>query len=185
VKAHIGIPGNDRVGQLVKETQENARKIYKFYPQSFAKRVLRMKSIEKWNQRWIETTKGEITHQFLPTVYSRISAKHFKTDFVITQYLTNHGKFNQYLKRFKVVDSPLCDCDYRSQDEVNHRIFMCNKYLEQRYRLESVAIEIGIEFKLENIIKNKELFIEFANLIHTIHKKSSEQLTFITLVHLI
>lgn len=128
-----------------------------------------MESIEKWNQRWIETTKGEITHHFLPTVYSRISAKHLKTDFIISQYLTNHGKFNQYLNRFKVDESPFCDCDYRSQDDVTHRIFTCKKYLKQRYRLESVAIENGIEFKFENIIKNKELFIEFATFIHTIH----------------
>jgi hypothetical protein len=48
---------------------------------------------------------------------------------------------------------------------------MCNKYLEQRYRLESVAIKIGIEFNFKNMIKNKELFIEFANFIHKIHNK--------------
>jgi len=174
IKAHNGTLRNERADQLAKQTSENAEIVYQHYPQSFAKRYLRAKSIEIWNQRWIDTTKGQITHQFLPTVYTRISLKHFKTNYIVTQYLTNHGKFNKYLNRFKVEDSPLCHCNNESEDDVYHRIFYCNKYITERCQLQNIANSLGIQLNCQNIIKNNELFTEFISFVNKIHDKCIE-----------
>lgn len=109
---------------------------YEMITKSRIKRLIYQKNVEEWNQRWIESNTGSQTKTFFGTIFDRlIVRKHFKTNFYLTQILTNHGKFNQYLKRFHLIDSPACDyCGYESQD-ANHKIYYCMKYQDKRNEL--------------------------------------------------
>jgi hypothetical protein len=74
------------------------------------KKFIHNKNLEEWNNRWIETTTGAYTKQYFPTIKDRQKAKNeFKTNFYLTQIITNHGNFKLYLKRFHIIDNELCD----------------------------------------------------------------------------
>ncbi len=66
----------------------------------------------------LNSTIGQITRNFFPTVYSRINAKHLKLDFITTQYLLGHGNLKSYLFRFKISESDLCECLYDSDEPI-------------------------------------------------------------------
>ena len=58
----------------------------------------------KWNEHWINSAKGSTTRNFFfPTIYSRFDSKYLFSNFILTQFLTGHGKFKTYLVRFKFI----------------------------------------------------------------------------------
>jgi hypothetical protein len=73
------------------------------------------------------------TKKFFPTVYHRIK-KHFVTDFHMTQVLTNHGKLNNYLMRFKERDDVYEVCT-AAIDDSEHIIYDCIKFDVMRAQL--------------------------------------------------
>ncbi len=131
-------------------------------PVSFVKKVVYQQNLHIWNQRWTTTTKGEITRKFFPTVYKRLqSRRFFATDFYLTQILSNHGKLNSYLTRFKVTDNELC-LVCKTKKDVMHVIFHCLKYDKQREDLIQHVLQNNISWpcNLKNLISTN-IFIEF------------------------
>jgi translation elongation factor EF-4 len=63
VKAHVGIQENELTDTLTKEAATNADVIecYKKVPKSVVISELYEISVEKWQRKWDQTTKGEIT----------------------------------------------------------------------------------------------------------------------------
>jgi len=92
-----------------------------------SKKHLKGLSNENWNKQWIETNKASHTKLFFPTIYNRISAKHFKPNFISTQFISSHGNFKSYLIRFKLSDEWMCECE-RSLETPLHILLECDKY---------------------------------------------------------
>ena len=111
VKAHIGVIGNERADELAKSCwTAEAEPVELEAPISFAKRHIRMNQRAEWNTSWMAATNGSWTRQIFPTIEHRRRAGPFRLDFVLTQFLSGHGKFGSYLNRFKIRRDPGCQC---------------------------------------------------------------------------
>jgi hypothetical protein len=100
--------GNERGDQLAKETTSLSRRRidYDRCPISFAKRHIRAGSFAEWDGRYRSGTTA-VTKMFLPDVHAAYRcARKTPTIGVLTQVLTGHGGFAQYLNRFKCRASP-------------------------------------------------------------------------------
>ena len=173
VRSHTGIEGNERADALAKEASDLDTRdlIYDHYPLSHIKRTLRSNSIIEWSKRWAHTSKGSVTKEYFPTIEERLRTD-LKTNYLLTQYLTGHGKFNQYLKRFKIIDCETCDCG--QNDTATHRILDCDKYLISRMNLINEYNRIyNNRMLLCNVFKHKTLELEFKNLILLIRSTNS------------
>ncbi|KFM77363.1 hypothetical protein X975_26456, partial [Stegodyphus mimosarum] len=59
-----------------------------------------------WQNRWAETTTGHRTFKFYPKINFKLNIRNW----YITQFLTEHGSFSSYLKRFNFRTSDSCSC---------------------------------------------------------------------------
>jgi len=71
---------------------------------------LRDQSIAKWQNQWDRTTKGQATKQIFPAIKDRPTNK-IKLTPNFTAIVTAHGKTKAYLHRFKIMESPECQCN--------------------------------------------------------------------------
>ena len=55
----------------------------------------------------------------------------FETDFYVTAFLTGHGPFNEYLHRFKKLNTDLCPCNAQVSQTVKHILTECPTYENQ------------------------------------------------------
>jgi hypothetical protein len=90
-------------------------------PKSVVESELEAKSVEKWQREWDQTTKGQITKDYFPTVAGRLNMKINITQ-NLTTMVTGHRNIKTYLYRFKIVDTPTCPCGKKDQ-AVGHLLF--------------------------------------------------------------
>ncbi|GBP89234.1 Retrovirus-related Pol polyprotein from type-1 retrotransposable element R1 3 [Eumeta japonica] len=96
----------------------------------------------EWQERYAEGSTGKITKCFFPRVEQayRVLRKIEMTP-QMAQTLTGHGRFAQYLHRFKLKNSPYCACDPAKIQNVLHVLEECPMFLRERVALET---EIGV-----------------------------------------
>ncbi|GBP31136.1 Putative 115 kDa protein in type-1 retrotransposable element R1DM [Eumeta japonica] len=70
VRAHAGIAGNERADELARRAtlSKKTEAEYNRFPLSHAKKVIRVASLEEWQQRYAEGSTGVITKCFFPRV---------------------------------------------------------------------------------------------------------------------
>nr|XP_049697753.1 uncharacterized protein LOC126054901 [Helicoverpa armigera] len=139
IKAHAGLPGNERADELAKEAALSLRRKpdYDQCPISFIRRQIRMGSLDEWNRRYVSGETASVTKMFLPDAIAAFRiVKQVRPTGVLTQILTGHGGFSEYLNRFKCKESPSCACDPNAEETVPHIILDCPIFARERYRLE-------------------------------------------------
>ncbi len=126
-------------------------------------RLIYQKNIELWNERWIECSTGLQTKLFFDNISDRLVVKkYFKTDFYLTQILTNHSKLNQYLNRFNLKASSECDYCGHGMDDANHKLFDCTYFTEQRMAIIRCVESNGQQWPITpNELINEIYFNEF------------------------
>lgn len=105
-----------------------------------AKHEARRRCIVKWQKEWDESSKGRWTYRLIPDIHAWLKRKWGNIDYHITQFLTGHGCFNAYLKRFKKRSDAVCMYCGHAEDDVQHTFFDCDRWWLQRRELEA---EIG------------------------------------------
>lgn len=130
IKAHNGHLGNERADELAKSATFHGECVSLKPPISAAKMLLKTKRYELWNTRWISSRKGSGTKPFFPDVPTRRRIRFFEPDFVVTQFATNHGKFNEYLHGRKIKRSPSCPCG--GDQSAIHLICTCPLFVNIR-----------------------------------------------------
>ncbi|GFX45498.1 RNase H domain-containing protein [Trichonephila clavipes] len=107
---YTGIYGNERADWLAKEATKLSDLIPMSIPKSYHKKVFEEKIISKWNNLYKISNNAHLTKEFIPSIQSRLKAKHFHPNFKLTQVLTGHGNFKAYLKRFNLSPTDQCSC---------------------------------------------------------------------------
>lgn len=80
----------------------------------------------------------------------RIDVNHY-----VAQFLTGHGNFNAYLKRFGKRESELCDvCGVCETPE--HVVYDCVDIAASRAQFEEALRELGVRLDLRRIVQNPE-----------------------------
>lgn len=180
IKAHAGLSGNERADELAKEAALRLKRSpdYNMCPVSFAKRNIRLETIELWNQRYVAGETASVTKVFFPdarVAYGII--RKMGINRLTTQIMTGHGGFSSYLYRFKCKDNPSCVCEPGIEESVKHLITECPQFARERFKLEQ---ELGEEVKVDKIAhimiakKDRQKLICFCNKIVEIVNKRNK-----------
>ncbi|XP_067130134.1 uncharacterized protein [Centruroides vittatus] len=126
IKGHSGIPGNERADFLARNVTPNpdTPPAYNLIPKSRLKYLIWDNALETWQLDWDKIPEQHITRRFIPKVKERIQSKWIQPTHDLVQFLTEHGRFRAYLKRFHHFNSDCCQlCGVR--DGVMHYLYNC------------------------------------------------------------
>ncbi|XP_023218574.1 uncharacterized protein LOC111620812 [Centruroides sculpturatus] len=145
-KGHSGEIGNDKADFLAKKAISHLNgPTFSLVPYNWVKNQLKEFTINRWQERWATETTGRVTFNFFPDVKGRDKLSHFNPDFHITQYITGHGGFKQYLNRFLNKGTSICEC--QEEDETpEHILFTCVKHVTHRKQLKHVMYSQGFHW---------------------------------------
>ena len=120
------------------------------------RREERRNSIRRWQLLWDTTTKGRWTHRLIPQVDVWLNRKHGEVNFYLTQMLSGHGCFREYLHRFKHEDSPECPSCPGVKEDAEHVFFTCPRFNSPRSTWETaVDQKIQLESLIEAMLSSK------------------------------
>lgn len=95
-------------------------------------------TICKWQEEWRKSDKGKWTRRLIPEIKNWLQRKFGNCDFHLTQMLTGHGCFGQYLTKYKKRQNPECvDCG-AVDDTAEHTLFVCDRWWRTRRELEVI-----------------------------------------------
>ena len=95
------------------------------------KKERRKNTLDAWQNIWESSSKGAWTRRLIPNVSQWLGRKHGELDHWLSQMLTGHGKFEEYLFRFKKRGSPKCQyCE--EIDNVEHTFWHCRRWQNER-----------------------------------------------------
>ena len=84
-------------------------------------------------------TKGRWTHRLIGDIQGWIERRHVHVDFYMTQFLTGHGYFREYLCKYGHDNEVNCSfCDNGSEN-AEHVFFYCHRFGLERELLELVV----------------------------------------------
>ena len=144
VKAHCGIEGSGRADCLAKEAaKSDLPPSYHQAPLSYIKMNLKLDFIKRWDHIWVTSAESPSLHRFIPHISIHNYRHIHSNDYKLTQVLTEHGNTKQYLKRFNIIQTDLCDEDGQVQN-FKHIIYECKRFDRQRFELiKSIIIKRG------------------------------------------
>lgn len=167
LRAHVGTAGNERADQLAKQaaSETTSTPDYGEVPVSYVKKKIREETVRKWQDRYVSSSTGAVTKVFFPNAAEAYrTVRKIKLTPRHVQAFTGHGGMAEYLHRFKLKDSPGCECDPDTSESNWHILLEC-----PRFALARMDLEFQLNTKLEKsclneiIAKNDErpFFLEF------------------------
>jgi ribonuclease HI len=132
VKGHAGLEGNERADYLAKTAASyNTTIAYNAIPINLGKQILEDYYIKLWNETYINSTNASHTKPFIPTIFHRLSLSLWP-NFILTQFLTNHGSFRSYLHKMNKTPSPICKCPEKAVQTARHLLTECSLFSTER-----------------------------------------------------
>ncbi|XP_067122059.1 uncharacterized protein [Centruroides vittatus] len=159
IKGHCGTPGNERADMLARTTTMPTDIIptYNQLPVSRLKELLWRQTVASWQEEWERTPESHITRKFFPYVERRLKWKWLHPEHCSSQLITEHGKFNAYLYRFRHSDTDFCPiCGVRNK--VKHCLLSCPILKDIRRELKTLYIEednLSWPCKPEHLVSSK------------------------------
>lgn len=109
----------------------------------------RGKTIQDWQVEWDNSKMGRWTHRLIPSIKRWIERPHGEVNFHMTEFLSGHGGFRDYLHRIGRAVSPNCThCQVIESPE--HVFFECPRFMDERRKLLQV---LGPAIRVENLIE--------------------------------
>ena len=103
----------------------------------------------KWKDYLSSSATGDWTRTLIRDLDGWMNRGHGQLNFHLTQVLSGHGCFNEYLFRMKKVDSPSCShCSRGRNDGPLHTLFECKAWRQDRCELVRSLEEIGVDEEL-------------------------------------
>ena len=92
-----------------------------------------------WQRRWDESTKGRWTHTLIRDIKPWVQRKHGEINFHLTQILSNHGCFGNYLNKYAKNKYASAECWYCGDqtDDAHHTFFKCDAWYALRNNAET------------------------------------------------
>lgn len=133
-------------------------------------------TITAWQARWDGCTKGRWTHRLIRKIKTWINRKHGATDYWLTQALTNHGCFGEYLHKYGKIASAECwFCGYPS-DDAYHTFFKCDAWETRRSATEvDVGSTLTPESLIEVMLRDTRSWNSISKFIHEVLQKKTEE----------
>lgn len=136
-------------------------------------------ALDKWQDRWeaIEAAEErQWTRRLIRDVRAWTGRRFGEVDFHITQALTGHGCFAQYLHRLGLLDDAgFWFCEHLN-DDPNHTFFECNTWYNKRRELNMlIGEEVIAENLVSNMINSKDKWNAISNYIHYVLTKKENE----------
>ncbi|GBM92307.1 Putative protein in type-1 retrotransposable element R1DM [Araneus ventricosus] len=106
IKAHVGYSGNEAADVLAKKATQEEIPTSIPAPRNHIKSLLQKESIIRWQKEWGNGETGWIVHNVLPKV--KTTPTPWQRPEIM--FVTGHGPFPTYLKRFNIRSSDSCGC---------------------------------------------------------------------------
>jgi hypothetical protein len=120
------LKGNERADYLAKTTASYCAIIaYDKIPINRGKKLLEEHYTKMWNSTYQNSANASHTKMFIPSIYHRLSLP-LSPNFLITQFLTNHGSFRSYLHKINKLPSPHSNCPENTIQRTHHLMFNCS-----------------------------------------------------------
>ena len=97
---------------------------------SICKYLVWLETVSAWNSEYLASSKALWTKRFFPTIFQRLKSKTFFTDSKLSQIITRHDKFKNYLCEFMLTDS---------DKMLKLRIMFC--YIVNYFRVNEINLE--------------------------------------------
>lgn len=92
-------------------------------------------SLSNWQEEWNKSVKGRWTHRLIPSIKDWINRPHGEVNFHMTEFLSGHGGFREYLHRIKRAASPDCPACSQVVETPEHVLFECPRFTGERQEL--------------------------------------------------
>lgn len=135
------------------------------------RKTIRSEILNRWKERW-DAMDGRAawTKELVGDIRKWINRPHGETSYYLTQIMTGHGCFQEYLYRFKRAESEACwYCGL--PDTARHTFFECDRWVDVRVHAET---EVGETLTAQNVV---EVMLESEKNWHIIEHMAAEILS--------
>ncbi|CAH2083331.1 unnamed protein product [Euphydryas editha] len=92
----------------------------------------REETLTLWQERWDTEEKGRWTYRIIKGIRDWILREQGEVDYYLTQFLSGHGQFNEYLHSMGIRNDPYCQYCPGVVDSAKHTFFDCQRWSEIR-----------------------------------------------------
>lgn len=110
----------------------------------------RASTLLKWQRQWDNAVNGRWTHRLIHNLSVWFTRAHGEVNFQMTQFLSGHGCFKQYLFRFGHTRSPMCPECRDIEETPEHVMFSCPRFAQPRGEM---AVIVGAGVNVDNIVE--------------------------------
>lgn len=127
---------------------------------------IKTSTTEKWTTQLQTLSKGAWTKRLLQNLLRGVNRRHGEVTFHLSQLITGHGCFNQFLHRIGRATS--LDCSHcgspdefsEEEDDSAHTLFRCEAFQHNRERLIAVIGQFGPEDMVHlMLVRGPQLFV--------------------------
>ncbi|XP_023238091.1 uncharacterized protein LOC111636936 [Centruroides sculpturatus] len=170
VRGHCGVFGNERADELARSAATSCDDpTYSATPQSYIIQRIKDYAKDRWQRCW-NTHNNTLTKDFFPLVSNTVKND---VEHCLTQFYTGHGRFYQYLHRFKISNQQNCTiCGV--PDGSRHYLLECPMLDDMRARITALLPNnCGWPPDLSILIGDNNLFQATRDLIKTYFKRTT------------
>jgi len=109
------------------------------------RKLVRAESMVKWQQEWNTAVNGRWTYRLIPDLSIWMKRKHGEVNFYLTQFLSGHGCFRQYLHRFGHAVTPVCPECGDVEETPEHVVFECPRFVGVRSEIPALNVDNVVE----------------------------------------
>lgn len=133
--------------------------------------------LQKWQERWERSNKGQWTRKLIPELEPWINRNHGELDHHLTQVLSGHGSYRNYL--YGIDKTPDNECVYcGEQDSPEHTVFVCPRWGVDRERMRrSVGEEVTARNMVTLMLRAEENWRSVAEFSMNVMKRKQEDET--------
>lgn len=118
--------------------------------------IARRELMQKWQERWEYGEQGRWTKRLIPDIQKWVNRTYGEVDYWLTQALSGHGSFRQYLHKMGKTESAQCSyCE--CEDSPEHTLFECVRWNERRNSYtQTKGVAFGIESMKNDLISGEK-----------------------------
>ncbi|CAI6367653.1 unnamed protein product [Macrosiphum euphorbiae] len=116
------------------------------------KSVVREQLTSRWQTAFDNAANGRWTYRLIKDLAPWLRRQHGEVSFHLSQVLTGHGCFGEYLHRFGKTDSDSCALCGTAPDDTEHAVFNCDAF--HNWRTET-CVYLGVDqLSPDNLVNN-------------------------------
>ena len=142
------------------------------------KAELRETTIHRWQERWSALQgKAEWTRRLIPSISRWVTRQHGEVNYWMTQFLSGHGCFRDYLHRFGRAENAECVYCAAPNYTAEHTVFDCPRWEKIRMELQvRLGFRVGPESIVQTMITDQRKWEEIsATVAGIIQTKENEE----------